>query len=102
LVRRLFESRGLTMHAVEQAAGEEARLSLVAAGLGVTLVPGNPELPPRPGVALRRVHEVDFGVQVFAAYEARPTSRVIGAFLGEMRAALEESCPMPERSRTGT
>jgi DNA-binding transcriptional LysR family regulator len=102
LVRRLFESRGLTMRAVEQAASEEARLSLVAAGLGVTLVPGSAELPPRPGIVLRRVQEIDFGVQVFAAHEARPTSRVAAAFLAEVRAALEELCPMPVGSRTGT
>lgn len=102
LVRRLFESRGLTMRVVEHAASEEARLSLVAGGMGVTLVPGTPGMPARPGIALRRVQEIDFGVQVFAAREARRTSRAAAAFLDEMRAALEESSPMPQRSRTGT
>ncbi len=102
LVRQLFESRGLTMRVVEEAASEEARLSLVAGGLGVTLVPGSPEAPPRPGIALRRVQEIDFGVRIHAAHEGRRTSREAAAFLDEMRAALEESWSMPERSRTGT
>jgi len=102
LIRRLFESRGLTMRVVEHAASEEARLSLVAGGLGVTLVPGAAETPSRLGVALRRVQEIDFGVRVFAAHEGRRTSRAAAAFLDEMRAALEESSPMPQRSRTGT
>jgi len=39
------------------------------------------------------VQEIDFGVQVFAAHEGRRTSRVVGAFLAEMRAALEETSP---------
>ena len=102
LIRRLFESRGLTMRVVEHAASEEARLSLVAGGLGVTLVPATPDAPSRPGVVLRRVQEIDFGVRVFAAHEARRTSRPAAAFIDEMRAALEESSAMPQRSRTGT
>ena len=99
LVRRLFESRGLTMRIVEQAASEEARLSLVAGGLGVTLVPG---APARSGIVLRRVQEIDFGVRIHAAHEGRRTSREAAAFLDEMRAVVEESWSMPERSRTGT
>jgi DNA-binding transcriptional LysR family regulator len=101
LVRRLFESRGLTMRVVEEAASEEARLSLVAGGLGVTLVPGSADAPARPGIALRRVQEIDFGVQVYAAHEGR-TSQEALAFLDEMRVVLEESSQMPRRSRTGT
>ena len=101
LIRQLFEARGLTMRVVEEVASEEARLSLVAGGMGVTLVPGTAGAPPRPGVAFRRVREIDFAVQVFAAHEAGRTSRVVGAFLSEMRAALEENGAMPERSATG-
>jgi LysR family transcriptional regulator, benzoate and cis,cis-muconate-responsive activator of ben and cat genes len=102
MVRRLFESRGLTMRVVEEAASEEARLSLVAGGLGITLVPGSADTAPRPGIALRRVQEIDFGVQVFAAHAGGRTSRVTGAFLGEMRGSLEEWNAMPPRSQTGT
>ena len=102
LVRRLFESRGLTMRVLEEAASEEARLSLVAGGMGITLVPGSPDVPARPGIVLRRVQEIDFGAQVFAAHESRRTSGAVSAFLSEIPAALEESCPMPARSRCGT
>ena len=102
LIRQLFEARGLTMRVIEEVASEEARLSLVAGGIGVTLVPGTADAPPRPGVALRRVREIDFAVQVFLAVAGGRTSRVVGAFLAEMRAALEESGSMPARSASGT
>ena len=74
LVRRMFESRGLTMRVLEEAPSEEARLSLVAGGMGITLVPGSAEGPARPGVVLRRVQEIDFGVRVLAAHEMGRTS----------------------------
>jgi DNA-binding transcriptional LysR family regulator len=102
VIRRLFESRGLTMNVVEEVASEDARLSLVAGGMGVTLVPASSGAPPRPGVALRRVQEIDFGLQVFAARYAGRSSRTAAAFLDEMRAALDEPEAMLLRSRTGT
>jgi DNA-binding transcriptional LysR family regulator len=102
LIRQLFEARGLTMRVVEEVASEEARLSLVAGGLGVTLVPGTADGPGRPGVSFRRVQEIDFGVQVFAVHEGGRRSRVVDAFVVEMRAALEESGPMPGRSTGST
>ena len=102
LVRRMFESRGLTMRVLEEVPGEEARLSLVAGGMGITLVPGSPDVPARPGVVLRRVQEIDFGVRVLAAHEMGRTLGVVSAFLSEVRAELEESSATPERSRTGT
>ena len=94
------ERTGLSFEVIP--ASEEARLSLVAGGIGVTLVPGTADAPPRPGVALRRVREIDFAVQVFLAVAGGRTSRVVGAFLAEMRAALEESGSMPARSASGT
>jgi hypothetical protein len=48
------------------------------------------------------VQEIDFGLQVFAARSAGRSSRTAAAFLGEMRAALDEPEAMPPRSRTGT
>jgi DNA-binding transcriptional LysR family regulator len=68
----------------------------------ITLVPGSADTAPRPGIALRRPQEIDFGVQVFAAHEGGRTSWVTGAFLGEMRGSLEEWNAMPPRSQTGT
>ena len=101
LIRQLFEARGLAMRVIEEVASEEARLSLVAGGLGVTLVPGTSEGPRRPGVAFRRVREIDFGVQVFAAHAGGRTSGVVLAFLAEVSAAIEETGAMPARSSSG-
>ena len=76
-------------------------MSLVAGGIGVTLVPAPLRRPPRPGVALRRVQEIDVEVQVFVAVQGGRASRVVGAFLAEVREALGEIPSMPARSAAG-
>jgi len=52
-------------------------------------------------VALRRVQEIDVEVQVFVAVQGGRASRVVGAFLAEVREALGEIPSMPARSAAG-
>ena len=102
LVRRLFESRGLTMHAVEQAASEEARLSLVAAGLGVTLVPGKSRASAPPG--RRAAARAGDRFRRAGVRRARGATNVAGGRSVPRRNARRASgiCPDASGIRTGT
>lgn len=98
LMRAQLEKHGLRLRVVDEAASDEARLSMVAAGLGLTLVPATPGAPSRPGVELRPVPEIDEGIGVFVAHGRQP-SPAAAAFLREV---TREIWAMPIRSRTGT
>ena len=98
LVRSQLEKHGLRLRVVDQAASDEARLSMVAAGLGLTLVPATPGTPSRAGIELRPVPEIDDGIGVYVAH-ARHPSPPAAAFLREV---AREIWAMPIRSRTGT
>ena len=95
LIRRAFEAQGLPMRVVQSAKSDEARLSLVAGGLGVTLVPADAELDGGP-VVLRRVAGLDAPLRVHACFAQRRPPRLLEAFLAEVRAS--QAPPMPAGS----
>ena len=88
LVRKLFESRGLSIEVAQEATTESARLSLVAGGLGVTLVPGGWGAHPPVGVRMRSVTGLEESMQVWAIYDANRLSRAGDAFLSGVRRVL--------------
>ena len=94
LIRRAFEAQGLPMRVVQSAKSDEARLSLVAGGLGVTLVPADAERVCGDAVVLRRVAGLDVPLRVHACWTQRRPPRLLEAFLDEVLAQRAAEGPI--------
>ena len=81
----ICEEAGFTPHVVQEAAEIHTAISLVAAGLGVTLVPASVQSAHRDGIAYRRFEEPTPKTVLTAIHRVGETSPVVSAFLQAVR-----------------
>jgi DNA-binding transcriptional LysR family regulator len=88
----LFRQAGLSMQARHIIDHPQTTLALVAAGVGVSLVPASYENVPRPGVVYRPIKPT-VNVRLIAVWKSDDRSVVLRAFLDTLRQVI--------RARTG-
>jgi DNA-binding transcriptional LysR family regulator len=89
ILARLRRS-GFTPQIVYETDSLLARLRIVAAGLGVSLVPDYAERLPREGVVFRRLAEQAPNVGFGAVHDAERTTPALAAFLAVLREVAAE------------
>jgi len=80
-----FRKAGLTAHIVHETDSILARLRLVGAGIGVSLIPSYAMRLPRPGVTLRPLRPPRPVAAIGMAHAPRHASPVVSRFLGVIR-----------------
>ncbi len=87
----MCEEAGFTPRVAQETAEIHTAISLVAAGLGVTLVPASVQSAHREGIAYRRFEEPQPMTELAVAHRAGDASPVLIAFLAVVRAAVAAS-----------
>jgi DNA-binding transcriptional LysR family regulator len=90
----LCEQAGFTPQVVQETAEIHTAISLVAAGLGVTLVPASVQSVHREGIAYRHFEEPQPTTELTAIHRAGETSPIVSGFLTTMRnvASVQRKC----------
>jgi DNA-binding transcriptional LysR family regulator len=81
----ICEQAGFTPHVVQETAEIHTAISLVAAGLGVTLVPASVQSAHREGIAYRNFEEPEPSTELTAIHRTGETSPIVSAFLDTVR-----------------
>lgn len=92
-VTAVCRQAGFMPKVVQETAEIHTALSLVAAGLGVTLVPASVQRAHREGICYRHFTEPQPMTELTVAYRAGETSPIVSAFLEVVRQVARPSCP---------
>jgi DNA-binding transcriptional LysR family regulator len=93
----LFQRAGLSMQARHVIDHPQTTLALVAAGVGVSLVPASYENVPRPGVVYRPIKPT-VKVKLIAAWKPDGRSPVLRAFLDTLRQVIRTRAGFQRRA----
>jgi DNA-binding transcriptional LysR family regulator len=102
LVTRFCRDRGFTLRVTHEADHPQHVLSLVAAGLGISLVPASSVTVKRPGLRHRPLDPAGPPVELAVAWRRREQSPALRAFLDIVRdqvRAIRRAQPPRRRAR---
>jgi DNA-binding transcriptional LysR family regulator len=86
----LCQSYGFSPLVIQEGNTGGAMFGMVAAGLGVTLVPESADLVPWPGVAFRPLTKSELQLELAVAYRRDNRSTALASFLETVDAVVEE------------
>jgi len=86
----LCQSYGFSPLSIQEGNTGGAMFGMVAAGLGVTLVPASSDLVPWPGVAFRPLTKSEPQLALAVAYRRDDSSSALASFLETIDAVVEE------------
>ncbi len=96
------EAAGFTPHVVQEVAEMHTAIGLVAAGIGVSLVPASVQSDVRPGLVYRRIATPAPVTALTIVYRRNESSPVVREFLRAARDAITDPYPARSPSEPGS
>jgi DNA-binding transcriptional LysR family regulator len=88
MIIRLCEAEGFSPNVVQKVDAVETAISLVVAGLGVSIVPGVLQNLHRDGIVYREISDPSVGIDLTMAYLESETSPILPRFIDIVRRAM--------------